>query len=202
MNSEIINTIAQVFEALGTVGAVILALFGEVVLEKWFGPLLKLKLSEREEKKTEAGHRIDCYLTVINAKRRSAKSVRVLLTKIEEKRADGDFVPTYSRPLQLVWPPRNIAEQFQSISGHDQVPCSLGTLGEGWKGFRLSTYLSGEDFPEGFVEPKVVVRVTLKAMADNCESSSPLILEIVWDGKWEDNMENHFVVKSVQRPKL
>ena len=65
-------------------------------------------------------------------------------------------------------------------------------------GFRLSTYLSGEDFPEGFMGLQDVVRVTLKAMADNCESSSPLLLEIVWDGEWEDGrMENHFVVKPV-----
>lgn len=198
MDCGTINTIAQVFEALGTVGAVILALFGEVMMEKWFGPLLKLELSERQEERLDAGRRIRYYLTVTNTKRRTAKNVRVLLTKIEKKRADDDFVPAYSRPLQLVWPPRKIAEQFQSIPGHEKMPCSLGVLGEGLNGFRLSTYLSGENFPEGFVGPGDVVRVTLKAMADNCESSSPLLLEIVWDGEWEDGgMENHFVVKPV-----
>jgi len=199
---DCISTIAQVFEALGTVGAVIvalvLALWGKAIQEKCFGPQLKLVLSEVEKTRDNKGQRaIHQYLKVTNPKRRSAQNVRVLLTKIETKRADGIPVAVHDRPLQLAWDPRSATSQFPSISGKGEMYCCLGFLGEGLGGFRLDTYLAYEQFPKGHIKPEdTPLRVSLEATADNCKSSPPLILEIHWDGKWEDGkMDNHFVVK-------
>lgn len=64
----------------------------------------------------------------------------------------------------------------------------------------LSPYVIPNNF-KGILESSGVLRVEVIVAADNAEST-PIALEIAWDGLWSDDsvqMKNHLVVKQVAR---
>ncbi len=76
--------------------------------------------------------------------------------------------------------------------------CDLGLLDENQMRFILSTYGIPEKYP-GWIGRNDSMRVTVKAEAENGESKE-LVIEISWDGLWENDvheLEKHLVVKRV-----
>ena len=117
-NKETISLFLDFFVAIGTFGAVIVALFQEdIKSSKLFGPNLVLKLIEPSKRLLNypGGSTINtfvCYLSINNIGRISAKNVRCVISAIGDK----DNIFTYYPPKFLPWviPLQNysIEEQF------------------------------------------------------------------------------------------
>lgn len=204
MQFDIINTIAQVFAAVGTVAVAILAVWGDKVRAIIAGPKLELELYDPRGDLTVRGDQtraIYYHIKVTNRRRWSpARRVRVLVTGIEKKRPDGTFSPEpLMIPLQLAWAFSLASPQFHELLptiGTTRI-CDLGFVDEGAQRFTLSPYVLPNNF-RGYVSKGEPLRVSLIASGDNFESEFPLIVEISWDGKWSsdlDEMKKHFVVK-------
>jgi hypothetical protein len=74
--------------------------------------------------------------------------------------------------------------------------CTFGSLIKG-KRFTLSPYVTPNNFV-GYLDSNQQMLIEIKAVADNGEST-PLNIEITWDGNWSDDartMQNHLVVKA------
>lgn len=207
MQLEIINTIAKVFAAIGTVTVAILAIWGDKIRAIVAGPKLELSLHDpRGDFTVRANQRRAIYYHIRLTNKRTwspARRVRVLVTGIEKKRPDGTFFPEpLMIPLWLTWAFSLSFPQF-----HELLPtigtariCDLGFLDEGAERFTLPIYVVPNNF-RGYVSAGESMRVSLVASGDNYESKSPLVLEISWDGKWSsdsDEMQRHLVIKEVR----
>ena len=202
MKPEVVTAIAQVLAALGTIAVAVLAIWGDKVRGALAGPKLTLALRDvRGNLTTRANQKRTIYyhLKVTNHRRWSpAKFVRVLVTAIEKKRADGTFFPEpLVAPLQLTWAYPGFHELLPTIAVQDI--CDLGFLDEDSQRFMLPLYIVPNNF-RGFVEPGQSMRITIRASAHNFESKKPLGLEISWDGQWSsdmDEMQRHLVIKEI-----
>ena len=108
MDLEVISTIAKVFSAVGTVSVAVLAIWGDKVRAAIAGPKLELKLQNERGNLTVRANQtrtIYYHLKLTNKRKWSpAKHVRMLVTDIEKKRADGTYFPEpLVAPLQLAW---------------------------------------------------------------------------------------------------
>ena len=164
------------------------------------GPKLEVTLHDPEGEPISGGDGTPArfYHLKIRNKRRwaPAHNVRVLLTKVNKPAADGSFpMAALSGPLQLTWQFPQFHPLFPTIGPNDI--CDLGNLQRG-RAFTLSPYLTPNNF-QGSLPAAGKMRVEVIAAADNAESS-PLLVEIAWDGQWSDDtgtMSKHLVVKQV-----
>ncbi len=199
---ELINTIAQVFSAIGTVVVAILAIWGDKIRSVIAAPNIVFGLRNSKGNLTlRANNKRTIYyhLELINKREWSpASHVRVLVIGIEKKRPDGTFFPeTLVAPLQLTWAFPEFHELLPTITKNDV--CDLGFLDEGSQRFELSLYIKPNNF-KGYVEPGQSMRVKIIVSGHNYESKTPKILEISWDGNWSsdlDEIQKHLVIKEV-----
>lgn len=134
--------IAAGFEALGTVGATLVALFGKEIMF-WRRPNLKasIRLSAPDMVKTKMGRlEADCYflrILVQNKKGRckgkvQAKDVEVFAAELQQRTDDGDFAQVERfLPMNLMWAhtlgkPR--ASTRTDISPGMKKHCDLGYI--------------------------------------------------------------------------
>jgi len=197
-----IDTLALIFTAIGTVAVAILAIWGDWFRARFAGPKLELALRDprgelnmRNDGKRETYYHIE----VVNRRRWSpARQVRVMLTEVEKKIADGSFVRDPLIRLQLTWAYSAVSGEMLPTIVANQT-CDLGCLTENADHFRLTTYVRPNNFP-GLISAGQTMRATVIAVADNVQSS-PLRLEISWDGKWStdlNEMQRHLVVKEIR----
>jgi hypothetical protein len=204
---NVINTIAQVFAAIGTVAVAILAIWGGKVQTAIAGPKLKLRLQgTRGDLATRANRKksIYYYVELTNERQWSpAKGVRILIKGISKKRVDGTYSPEpLAFPLQFIWAPAEFHDLLPTVVTEDV--CALGFLDEGAQRFELSLYARPNNF-RGYIEQEGSMRVSIIASAQNYESRTPLELEISWDGQWTDNldeMQRHLIIKEVSNRRI
>lgn len=199
-----INTIAQIFVAIGTVAVAILAIWGEKVRSIFAGPKLEIELYDSRGSLTSRGNQkktIYYYIRLINKRTwNPARRVRILVTELAKKRPDGTYFPErLIVPVQITWSFPQFHEYIPTIATEDI--CDLGFLDEDAEKFALSLYVVPNNF-QGYVSAGESMIVYLKASGDNFESKSPLVLEISWDGKWSadmNEMQQHLIVKEVKK---
>lgn len=202
VNLDILNTIIQLFVAIGTISVAILAIWGEKIRAVLASPILGLQVRDTRGNLTFRGDKkktIYYHLKLTNRRTWSpAKRVRILVTGIEKRRPDGTYFPeTLIAPLQLTWAFPQFHELLPTVATEDV--CDLGFLDEDAQRFNLSLYVVPNNF-RGYVEPRQSMRVSVIASAENYEPKSPLILEIAWDGQWSsdmDEMQRHLAIKEV-----
>lgn len=202
METSTFYLLTQGFIAIGTVAVAILAIWGEKIRAWFAGPKLQFKLHNPRGDLTrwQDNRRTIYYHIKLENKRRwaVARRVRILLVAISKKAPDGSFVPeSLIVPVQLTWPFPQFRELLPDI--HAEEVCDLGYLDEGSQQFKLPLYVYPNNF-RGFLSPNEAMRISLVASADNFTSKSPYVLEISWNGKWFDNLEEmrkHLVIKEV-----
>ncbi len=202
MNPDVINAIAQIFTAIGTISVAILAIWGDKIRAAIAGPKLELKLRDiRGDLTFRANQKRTIYyhLQLTNKRKWSpAKYVRVLVTGIAKKRPDGTYFPEpLPIPVQLTWAIPQFHELLPTIATNDV--CDLGFLDEDAQRFNLSLYVVPNNF-RGYVESGQSMRVSIVTSAHNYQSKSPFVLEVAWDGTWSsdmDEMQRHLVIKEV-----
>jgi|SRR5215472_2843483 len=202
MPSHVIDTIASVFTAIGTVAVAILAIWGDQIKDRLLGPRLGLSLVSAKGDLTLRGDGSKVYyyhLRVTNQKgRNAARGTRVVMQAFARRAPSGRFVISpLVYPLQLVWTPFEPGETERLVT--DESFCDLGYVGEFEKIFRLAAIATPNNF-SGSVEKDACVRYELVAIGQNVLSRKPVVLEVSWDGQWTENqeeMQRHLVIREI-----
>jgi hypothetical protein len=196
-----LNTWAAWFTAIGTLAVAIVAIWGDWIKARVAGPQIALALKDTKGDLTlrnDGTREIYYHVIVRNCRRWSpASSVRVLVVGLAKRRPDGSyFAEPLVAPLQLTWAFPTFHELFPTIADSDT--CDFGAIDERSGRFRLSTYITPNNF-RGHIGGGEAMRVTLTASAHNGRSE-PLVVEVSWDGAWSadlDEMQRHLVVKPI-----
>jgi hypothetical protein len=200
MEEAVYDIIIRIIQALGTLAVAILAIWGDRIRSAVAGPKISIRLRNEKGNLTLRANQkrtIFYHLELHNHRVWSpVRNVRLLLTSIEKKRPDGTYFPEQVvAPLQLTWSFPQFHEISPTVSKLDI--CDLGFLDEDADRFSPSLYVYPNNF-RGYVGKGESMRIGIIATADNYHSQSPLVFEISWDGKWDDDMEEmrrHLVIR-------
>lgn len=202
MPSHLIDTIAVVFTAIGTVAVAILAIWGDRIRDRLFGPRLELSLVDLKGDLTVRANGSKVYyyhLRVKNGRgRNAARGARVLLHGLTRRTPSGHFVrEPLVYPLQFIWTPMEPGEVERTLV--DTSTCDFGFVGQFDLIFRPALLVVPNNF-RGLVEKDGCVRYEIAATGQNVLSSMPIVLEVSWDGHWTENqeeMQRHLVIRVV-----
>jgi hypothetical protein len=199
---RIVELIAAVFTAIGTVAVAVLAIWGNYFRYKFAAPQLQLTLNDSRGDLTHRSNQRQAYFFHLKVKNKRlwspAIGVRVQLERIARRRPDGSFlVEPLVYPLPLIWTPMELREFERTIT--DTETCDLGFLDQNADKFILSTLITPNKL-QGFVGQSDAIRVHIGASGRDGSSSKPLFLEIAWDGIWtgeREEIQKHLVVKAI-----
>lgn len=200
---EIISLIIQGLVAFGTLLVAITAIWGEYLRHLLAGPKLEIILENPRGLIAGQGSnkRVILYQLKIINKRRwvVAKNVRILCTAISKKRPDASFTnEPMLFPIPLTWAPSEFTSVESTFASEDL--CDLGNVVEGGGNFRLAARWWPNNYP-GFLQANDAMRVRLCISGYNFKSKIPFDIEISWNGKWSDNLEEmakHLIIKVVK----
>jgi hypothetical protein len=201
--------------ALGTVGVVVVALWGDYFKSKLFPPKLELKvLNATRGQRTKETLRIRAlpqfagqpvtreedavyfYLTVSNPQRWNAASeVQVYLLQIEEPGPDGELIPKWSSELPLQWHLHEINPLPRRV-GKSADAVLLSVVKEKW--LRLHPLVIPNNLTVMYREQCHIV-ATFQAKSHEADSNTVRV-QIDWNGGWHDGdeeMQAHLRIKEV-----
>ena len=204
MPCHLVDTLAAVFTAFGTVAVAILAIWGDRVKDYFLGPRLTLTVVNESGDLTQRANGVRVYyyhLRVKNRKNRvAAQGVRVVVQRISRRTPSGAFVQhPLVYPLQLVWTPMEPGEVERTIV--QESTCDFGFLDENVADemFRLATFMVPNNF-RGNVSKDECARFEVVATGQNLVSLEPTVFEVSWDGQWTQNqeeMKRHLIIRTV-----
>ncbi len=197
--------------AVGTIGAVVVALFGEPLKRRLFPPSLQLSLRDpRGEtvtvRQTRGGAAVLApiitrqaryyHLIVSNSKRwPTVQDVRVLLLEVQELGQDGQFTTIWTGATPMRWRHQEFEPPAKPVGPSADVDlCSIIKD----QSVSLLTLFSPTNLP-GIITAGARKRFKFQAQGIEVDSS-PLLIEIAWNGQWSDNpdeMANGLVVKEI-----
>ena len=195
--------------AVGTVGAVLVALFGERVRGWLFKPRLVLTVpnpqGERQpvqlraptgEVRTEEARFY--HLRVTNSARwPKATEVQVFLTRIEDPGPDGDLQLRWATEVPVKWKFQEIQPLSRTVGPH--ADCDLCSVVKN-KWVQLHPLIVPNNLTE-FARRRERFDMVLSFEARSAEaSSSPKRIKISWDGQWHDGeseMAKHLVIREL-----
>lgn len=201
---------------IATFLVVLAALFGEWVRAHLFKPKLRLTLEKPRGEEAEAEYLSPedeergyftvgdvrkvaaryYHLRVSNERRWSpATQVQVYLLRIDERRADGQFRPQWSGEIPLLWQYYEALTPIRTIGPSRN--CALCSVVKGkWMGLHPAVMPLGF---KGRYRDTANLRLLLQAQSIEV-NSDPVLVQIDWDGEWEDGeveMGKHMVVRVV-----
>ncbi len=207
------------FTAAGTVGAVVVALFGSWLRARLAAPRLEIEFGQEAERgilvptdmrNTGAPNAFNrwYHLRVVNKRRdwAPAQNVRLLLLRFEEQDAAGRYTTRWTGEIPIQWSDSQIVPATPTIGpGYDADLCCVLKDRTGQqhqlalfpivRPFHLPSVWSTNEIaqiPGGKL--KFVIRI--QARSDECDSDEYRV-GIAWDGQWDDDtlkMTNHVVI--------
>jgi hypothetical protein len=196
------NWWVNVAVAAGTIGAVLVALFGEAFRSKFFPPKLSLELANTNGEATRvqmgAGQEEARYyhVRVSNSRRWSpANEVQIVLLQVEEAGPNGNLQVVWRGDIPLGWRHQQLFPITRTIGG--EAYADLCSIGEG-RWLRLHLLLVPFNLQVVRNQPSTLV-LTLQARGSEGDSS-PLRIRIAWDGGWhqgEVEMRRHMSVETI-----
>lgn len=204
------NWWVQLAVAVGTVGAVFVALFGQGFRAKFFPPKLSLSLpnpdgekakvrltwmeNNVEQKRLADGRYY--RLLVSNGRRWSpANQVQVVLIRVEELTADGQFAVSWAGNLPLTWMHQQLFPPLRTIGPASEIDlCSV--VKDKW--LELHPLIVPFDLQ---ARHRQATRLILWVQVKSSECDSPVLrVQVSWDGQWHDGaqeMRRHLVLKVI-----
>jgi len=184
----------QLAVAIGTIGAVILALFVSLRKPK---PQLKLKVlrAEGEPTRLNSGEDVRFYHLHVWNERRSiaATEVQVYLSRLDESGANGKLQKVWQGNVPLRWRDQEFVPTLQKIgSAKDCDLCQIGRQ-SGLSLMPLFVPNSLNSCRQG----KCKLILFLQARSNEADSEV-IRIAISWDGIWEDTdnaMKQHFAIE-------
>ena len=193
------NWWVQIAVAVGTIGAVLVALFGQAFRAKFFPPKLSLRLHNPTGEVTlESIWQVRYYhLRVSNSRRWSpAHEVRVVLLQVEEPGPNGELQILWTGDVPLAWKYQAISPVLRTIGpGACADLCSIRES----KALRLHLMIHPNNLNVSRAKASIMV-LTLQAQGTEGESL-PIRIKIAWDGQWdkgEVEMRKHMVVEELE----
>lgn len=199
--------------AVGTLAAVLVALFGQAFRAKFFPPKLSLTLLNPEGEKTRVhlrwqdGREIkermeDCryyHLRVSNARRWSpANQVQVQLLQVEEPAANGALQITWTGAVPLGWRHQQLYPAARTVGPDADVDlCSV--VNDKW--LEIHPLVAPFNLE---VRRTQACSFVMSLQAHGSESDSPVLrVKVTWDGRWEagtQEMRRHLVLEVLGVP--
>jgi hypothetical protein len=199
----------QVVVAVGTVGAVVVALFGDWLRNKLAPPALRLAIVNPDGVKTRAQltwqedgvaqTRVEdaryYHVRVRNDRRWfAAHHVQLMLLRVEEPGPNGAPQVTWTGEIPVRWEHQEVYPAARTIGAEANADMCSVIRG---KFLQLHPMI----FPANFDWQRraaCVLILTLQARGD--EGDSPLVrVQVAWDGKWEDGateMRRHLTIQT------
>jgi hypothetical protein len=205
--SSLFQIILETAIAVGTIGAVIVALFGQAFRSKFFPPKVSVSLSNEDGELTKLqialpGDSSDSlrikdarfyHLRVSNARRWSpATDTRVVLIRLEEPGPDGRLQVRWTGDIPLAWRHKEVFPIYRTVGPDAYVDLCCVVDGEY---FQLQTLIPPYALNPVRREPTTMV-VSLQAQSTQA-NSAPLRLRICWDGKFDkgtEEMRSHLTI--------
>jgi|SRR5208283_657035 len=194
--------------AVGTLLTVFVALFGETLRAKWFGPALKLKLLRDEGEKAplvglnqgveeSLGDSRYYHLHVWNERRWSpAEGAQVYLISIAEPGPSGDFQIVWLGDVPMRWRHQETLPFLRTIGA--AADCDLCRVEKAGKIFLFMPLIVPTNLP--VTKRGAFTLVASLQVRSNQADSQVLRIRISWDGLWEDGdreMRRHLEIKPV-----
>jgi hypothetical protein len=195
--------------AIGTLGAVVVALFGEWIRAKMFAPRLALSLvsptgeripvtitSPGGESRSEEGRHY--RVRVVNERRwPRATQVRVHLIRLEEPGPDNQLQLKWAGEVPLRWTHQEIVPLERTIG--PEATCDLCSVVKD-KWVALHPIIMPTNLADLALR-RSPVDWTVSLQAKSNEGDSCIIrFRISWDGKWDDGeteMARHLVLRQL-----
>ena len=181
------GTVWSALEAIGTLSAVVVALFGDRIAGWLWQPKLQVTLNNPAGTRTwlesEGKNALYFHLRVENTRAVKAENVTVMVTRVEQgSERDGFECVFRDVPVPLAWPFHEPRER--DVYGHMPELCDLGRLVQGGEGF----YLSAKHLPNNFpnvVRPGMTTRYALCVWGSNFKVKDEIVIQIHLDrDKW------------------
>jgi|SRR3972149_11441899 len=186
---QVCSLIIQALIAIGTLAVAIIAIWGDWIRSK----LLKLSIQSHNLRgivtRFTNGPRVIYYhLKIINDRSwMSAKNCRILLRSIYRQGPNREFQPIQLPvPPQFVWSPAQVTPQLITLTRSEII--DFGRLTEGATQFEPVLYWYPNNF-QGYIQQNEVVRYCLDIIAEGYTSNRYYVLEVAWNGKWCDNLD-------------
>lgn len=193
--------------AIGTLLAVLVALFGDRFRANFFPPRLKIKLLETGGEKTILTHsnagvmeHVDdvryFHLQVWNERRWSAANgVQVFLTRLDEPGPNNQLQVAWVGNVPLRWRDQEVVPLTQTIgAAKDCDFCMVGRK----DGLSLMPLILPNNLS---AHRQGKCRFVARLQARSNEADSEVMrIEVAWDGVWEDSdteMRRHLVVSEL-----
>jgi hypothetical protein len=198
------NLLVQSFVAIGTILAVILAIWGDLIRSVLVPPKLRLHVHNPRGTPTQFndGQKVYFYhLRVKNSRTWSpARNCHVTLRELYRRGPDQLFHPVaLPVPVQFIWAPAEFTPPRIHLVTEQVL--DFGTLTEhGRFTPRLAVMLN--DF-KGFVNPNDAVRFCLEICADGYHAARFQVFEVAWNGKWSENpnqMAENLQIREIETP--
>lgn len=178
--------------AIGTLLAVIVAIWGDCLRSKLAPPKLGFELYNTRgtvTKFTQGPRVIYYHLMVINSRPWFlAKNCQVRLVNISLRGPDNNFRPSPNPvPPTFVWSPAGLLPMATNIA-KEQI-FDFGRVAEGASEFEPVLHFYPNNF-QGRIAANQAIRYTLEVVGDNVSKVDPLALEVAWNGKWTDNLDD------------
>jgi hypothetical protein len=203
--------------AIGTVAAVVVALFGRWLRARLAAPRLEIDLKDRNgvfvptllklDGANPDGAAIDTFsrwyhVRVENKRRWSpATDVRLLLLRLEQHDASGQYQTTWVGEIPLQWSNPQITPLTPTIGpAYDCDLCSVLKHPSGQHALSLHPIIQPFNLPTHW-QTSNQVALTLQARCLETDSTT-FRVEIAWNGQWADDtaqMAKHLVVKAAPR---
>jgi hypothetical protein len=178
--------------AIGTLMAVIVAIWGDFLRSKLAPPKLRIVLYNTGGTVTRfnQGQRVIYYhLKVVNSRPWFlAKNCQVRLVGISQRGPDNQFRPLPNPvPPTFVWSPAGFIPVATNIS-KEQI-FDFGRVVEGAQEFEPVLHFYPNNY-QGRIGANQAIRYTLEVVGENVSKTGPLVLEAAWNGQWTDNLDN------------
>jgi hypothetical protein len=197
--------------AIGTIAAVVVALFGGWLKARLAAPKLEIDLKDRKgmyvptllKPEGADGPTIDTFsrwyhVRVENKRRWSpATDVRLLLLRLEQRDAAGQYQTTWVGEIPLQWSNPQITPLAPTVGpAYDCDLCSVLRQPSRQHTLSLHPIIQPFNLPTHWQTP---IQVALTLQARSLDTDSHLFrVEIAWDGQWADDadqMAKHLVVR-------
>jgi hypothetical protein len=198
------NFLVQLLAALGTLGAIMVAIWGDWFRSKFAAPKLSIELKDALGvlgKSADGRQAIYYHLRVSNSRHWAvARKCRVLLREVFHKRPDQQFYPVEMPVLvPFFWAPRGSSPLELDVAR--EAILDFGSVIEKDTFFApsLAIILASTDTQVRANQPR---RYALELTAEAYSSSRTCVFEVAWDGYWTadlQEMSKHLVVREISR---